>query len=269
MYIYNYVISSSFLYCNISDLDDRIPTQVFDDEWIYAYPDEDGPQGEPFGKWLVFRKYEDLNQTWELIKEQVRSGKLGASLANTSTMVKTETSGEDGVICVFTTKEDMDEVGLKLLKLIPDEEIRYKTNSATDRNIYIVYGARKATYKTLHRNGDGEPIFSFDKRYGKWIIQCTKHNVDSMYQSIRKAAEEGALGDVWGVEVYRDSDVANISVFTTEEDVYKVGYNISEMVKCNIRFKTTNLCAGELKRICLWWNQGSPYSEEYILSQNQ
>ena len=175
-------------------MDDRIPTQVFDDEWIYAYPYDDGPQGTTFGKWL---------------------GKLGASLANTSTMVKTETSGENGVICMClcTTKEDMDEVGLKLMKLIPDEEIRYKTNSATDRNIYIVYGACKATYKTLRRNGDGDPIFDFDKRYSKWIIQCTKHNVDSMYQSIRKAVEEGALGDVWGVEVYRDSDVANMSTY--------------------------------------------------------
>ena len=106
-------------------MEDRIPTDVCDDEWIYAYPQVDKPQGTPFGKWLVFRTHKDINQTWELIKEQVRSGKLGASLANTSTMVKTETSGEDGVICVFTTKEDMDEVGLKLMKLIPDEEIRY------------------------------------------------------------------------------------------------------------------------------------------------
>ena len=45
--------------------------------------------------------------------------------------------------------------------------------------------------------------------------------MDSMYQSIRKAAEEGALGDVRGVKVYQHEtrNVANISVFTTEEDV--------------------------------------------------
>ena len=97
-----------------------------------------------------------------LIKEQVRSGNLGATAANTctSTMFRTNTSGENGVICVFTTNEDMDEVGLKLMKLIPDEEIRYKTNSATNRKVHIVYGARKATYKTLRRNGDGDTIFN-------------------------------------------------------------------------------------------------------------
>ena len=214
----------------------------------------------------MFRRYEDLNQTWELIKQQVRSGNLGATQAKASTMVRTETSGVNGVICVYTTKEDIDEVGLKLMKLIPDNKLNYKTNAATERNLYIVYGATKTTYKTLLRN-DGEPIFLFDKKYGKWIIQCERHNVDSMYQNIRKAAEVGALGDVWGVEVYRDRDVANISVFTTEEDVEKVGYNIIAMVKCNINFKTTNLCAGVLKRICLGWNRGRPtirYSEEYI-----
>lgn len=90
-------------------MDDRKPTHVFDKEWIYAFPsdwnNEDGKLC--FGKWLVFRKHEELDETWQLIKTHVRSGYLGKQCADCSTMVRTETSGTKGVICVFTSKEDI------------------------------------------------------------------------------------------------------------------------------------------------------------------
>ena len=131
---------------------------------------------------------------------------------------------------MYTTKEDMDEVGLKLMKLIPDEKLYYKTDAATLRKLYkYMYMVPHARHtKPSFGMMENQFFVLHDKRYGKWIIQCTKHNVESMYQSIRKAAEEGVLGDVLGVKVYRDRDVANISVFTTEEDIEKVGYNVIE-----------------------------------------
>lgn len=113
--------------------------------WIYAFPsdwnNEDGKLC--FGKWLVFRKHEELDETWQLIKTHVRSGYLGKQCADCSTMVRTETSGTKGVICVFTSKEDIDEIGLKLIKLVLDKKLLYKTNAATMRNLYAVYGVRK------------------------------------------------------------------------------------------------------------------------------
>lgn len=250
----------SFFY---RDRSERIPTRVFDDEWIYTHPYDDALRGkETFGKWLVFRNYTELDSVWQLIKEHVFNGDLGAKAAKCSTMLKTETRFDDitGVICVYTAKEDIDQVGLKLIRLVGDEKLHYKTDAASLRNVYRIYGAPKTTYKTLLWN-NGDPKFIFDNRYGKWFIKCTRHdNLDSMWQRIRQAAEDGVLGDVYSVQVFRSSadNVSNISVGTTEEDVEKVGDNLITIVKRDIHFKTTNMCAGMQKKIHFQWNEGKP-----------
>lgn len=246
-------------------MDDRKPTHVFDKESIFAYPpDWENVDGKcfSFGKWLVFRKHEELDETWQLIKTHVRSGYLGKHIAKCLTMVRTETSGTNGVICVFTSKDDIDEIGLKLIKLVLDKKLVYKTNAATTRNLYTVYGVRKTTYKTLFWN-DGDPQFDFDPLYGKWTICCKrKENPDLMLQKVREAVDDGAQ-----VREYR-SDAkqyayAHIAVFTTEEDVDKVGYNLIKVVKRDITFKTTNPCGGPHEKIHLRWNKGNPYAERF------
>ena len=252
------------------DQDERIPSSVSDVEWIYTFPYNDAIRDkETFGKWLVFRSDAQLDETWQLIKEHVRNGYLGATAADTSTMLKSKTClFGDGVVCVFTTKEDIDQVGLKLIRLVGDKILRYKTDAATSRNVYRVYGAPKTIYKSLRWN-NGNPQFWFDKRYGNWYIRCARHeNFDSMLQSIQQASEDGMLGDINSVRFFtpRTDNVRVISVCTTEEDIENVGRSIIQIVRRDIHYKATNMCAGMRKKALLRWNKGSPIftCEEFL-----
>ena len=88
------------------------------------------------------------------------SGHLGAVAAKVSTGLPNPTASdsETKVICVYTTQEDMDEVGLKLIWIVK-ETIRYKTDMATRQGLYRVRGYKKTTCRTLKWNS-GDPIFS-------------------------------------------------------------------------------------------------------------
>lgn len=62
-----------------------------------------------------------------------------------------------GVICVYTTKEAIDEVGLLLIQNVR-HTIRYKTDEATLKGLYAFKGHGKDTIRTLYWN-DGKPSF--------------------------------------------------------------------------------------------------------------
>ena len=242
---------------------ERSPTSVRDTEWIYAYPHDDDAlfEKKSFGKWLVFRDNTEMDETWQRIKEHVCNGDLGAIAAKSSTMVKSKTGLYDdrGVICVYTTEEDIDEVGLKLIRLVVDERLRYKTNAATLHNVFKKY-AQKPSYKILLWN-NGDPKFIFEKQYGQWYIRCDRHdNFDSMLKSIQQASEDGVLGDVPSVHFFRPSteNVHVIVVCTTKENVQEVGFNIIQIVRHDITFKTTNMCAGKHMKAYYRWNKGKP-----------
>ena len=136
------------------------PSQTYDCFWIR----QDAPaiiksRGPTLGKWLVFRPVSQIDETWEKIRRQVESGELGATGAKVSTMMGNPTAKNPSkVICVYTTKEDMDEVGLKLIQVVQNI-IRYKTDQATLAGEYSWSTKGKVTCRTLEWNG-GNPIFT-------------------------------------------------------------------------------------------------------------
>ena len=91
----------------------------------------------------------------------VNSGWLGATGAKCSTKLKDSTcrchSG-GGVIEVFTTRRDSDKVGMKLIKIC-QHSIKYKTNEATEKGLYIANGETKTTSKTLKWNYGRGPSY--------------------------------------------------------------------------------------------------------------
>jgi hypothetical protein len=115
---------------------------------------------EILGKWLVFKNKEngDLDRTWETIRCAVESGELGSPLAKCSTDYDRDKEKKEGVICVYTTAETMDEVGLKLIPLV-QQTIRYKTDEATLAGQYTSQGHGKVSIRVLYWN-KGKPKFS-------------------------------------------------------------------------------------------------------------
>ena len=140
--------------------DTRKPTEVYDEPWIYQM----GPNRSEnvLGKWLVFKHITVIDKNWENIRRAVESGELGAVSAKVSTMANPErpTDGdrEQKVICVYTTKETMDDVGMKLIQLV-NQTIRYKTDEATQSGRYTCLGDGKVTCRTLAWN-NGRPKFT-------------------------------------------------------------------------------------------------------------
>ena len=132
---------------------------------------------EAFGKWLVFKKVEELDETWHMIRRAVESGELGALCVKCSTATPDPSSyptdpGIKGVICVYTSEKAIDEVGFKLIYLVK-QNIRYKTEEATRQGLYTLRGYTKVTLKALYWN-DGEPSFEKKARdfkgKNKWLL---------------------------------------------------------------------------------------------------
>ena len=101
-----------------------------------------------------------MDKLWEDISARVKSGELLSPAAKVSTMIdhKPTSKGKDMVICVYTTKEDIDVVGMKLAHLVK-QTIRYKSDEATRAGVYAAHGYKKTTIKTIHWN-NGEPYIT-------------------------------------------------------------------------------------------------------------
>jgi len=144
------------------------PSTVTDDYWVYANEpprSAHSPRPTTYGKWLVFKCIFRgiLDETWHCIRQAVESGELGSHCtgAKCSTAMidsdTTDASSIDGVICVYTTKEGMDEVGLKLVQLVK-QDLKYKSDEATLQGLYVKTTRKKTTCRTLFWNG-GDPFF--------------------------------------------------------------------------------------------------------------
>ena len=142
------------------------PTTVTDAYWVWA--DGISSSQKTLGKWLVFKRFDKLDETWHMIQKAVESGQLGATGAKCSTAKDNSLcyprNSNKGVICVYTSEETMDEVGFKLVHMVK-QTIRYKTDEATLQGMYRATGYKKVTIKTIFWN-DGEPDFT-RKRCGE------------------------------------------------------------------------------------------------------
>lgn len=103
---------------------------------------------------MIFRNFEDLNQTWCVVRDEVLSGRLGATGANCNTIMydplrhgagpKTH-----GRITVYAKEDDYIHVGMRLIQLPAiQHDIRYKTLKDT------------ISGRLSHIRGDGKRISS-------------------------------------------------------------------------------------------------------------
>ena len=81
------------------------PSQTYDELWIWEHAPESIAD-----KWLVFKPVSEIYEMWEKIRKLVESGELGATHAKVATMKENRNAGnsKNKVICVYTTKEDVD-----------------------------------------------------------------------------------------------------------------------------------------------------------------
>jgi Domain of unknown function (DUF1917) len=135
--------------------DDRPPSQVTDDYWVYAkrrqgrYPRATARSG----KWLLFIPTEHIDQAWATIKQATEEGRLGdASKVATAIPNPHETNPHSKVICVYTYDgDDRDDVGRiqrELRALGFAGRLFWKADSATRAGLYSGAGRRVSRYSS-------------------------------------------------------------------------------------------------------------------------
>ena len=130
--------------------DEELPSQVTDRYWVYAYRQTGNYPRATInsGKWLVFVKLDELDETWLKIKKSVEEGRLGNSAkAATALHHPMAIDSITKVICVYTydwtDKEDVMKIRKELRKLGITWKISYKADIDTRMGNYRKRGKEK------------------------------------------------------------------------------------------------------------------------------
>ena len=167
----------------------EVPTEVHNKPWINLRNDDE--QVDDFGKWMVFKHYDEIDRAWEMFKAAVFSDELSSCRnAKCSTMYYDPHRAApgpctSGVICAYTKEDDIDAVGFQLIKLF-QHDIKYKTNERSDANERTNRGVRnQVSLKTIYWN-NGRPSF---KRNGPECPSVAYDREDIWHINIVNAPE--------------------------------------------------------------------------------
>lgn len=259
------------------------PTSVTDRFWVCCRHPIRDLLDESYGKWLVFKPKAsgELDEIWHIIRHCVEAKEFGDGCTGAKCSTSLEEPGiappgsPNGVVCVYTTKEAIDEVGLQLIQKVK-MTIRYKTDEATLSGKYAFKGHGKVTIRTIYWN-EGEPIIgprtlpsdvnpttvtddywvhcksppnaaNNDKPSGKWLVFEPMESLDETWHMIRNDVEAGQIGRVGCTSakcstafkpehISPDSRNGVIEVFTTNEGKNKVGMILVHKVQHDILYK--------------------------------
>ena len=285
------------------------PTKVDDDDCIYAFPP--GKQYQNFkhlqqvalGKWMVFRPFTQLDETWHTIRREVEAGVLAEkTLAAVTTTLFYQPSAHgpgphvSGVICVYTTEQDVEEIGFILINLVK-HDIKFKTEEATNNREYAWRLENKSIcLKTLYWN-DGKPSSVLERElchgpdcyrvrdiwhincitspastvcettaYGRWVISPKSwKNLTSLWHFLKEIIEEGILGPVEMVcppklKWWDKYEEAVFLVYTARKNKERVGFTLAMLVETDIKYELNRMLSREkpVYNHRIVWNTDEP-----------
>ena len=175
------------------------------------------------GKWILFRNFEDLNNTWCVVRDEIESGRLGAVGAKCSTRrYDPESYGAgpktSGRISVFTKENHCIDVGMKLIQLRGvQHDIKYKTNEATQSRNYAHNPTNEDSFcsKYIYWNM-GDPVLvrqlcpvpcrfekfrNYDPTLDQWKINIVNGPLFS---------EDGLAHGHWSIKIKCNSQFTNL-----------------------------------------------------------
>ena len=210
------------------------PTSVKDPLCVRTYSpgNKYSDLAESFGKWMVFRPFTLLDETWHMIRNEVECGVLADSAVATdgSTMFYHPTAygpgpNTSGVIEVHTTEKNIDTAGFILINLV-HHDIKFKTMKATGDDEFIWKRQRTVCLRTLYWNSgkpssllQGDRCFEPDRRirdewhlnyvtapermmsrnfdYGRWVLTLKSHaKLSRIWHNFKRWIERGYMGPV-------------------------------------------------------------------------
>ena len=252
---------------------------------------------EIYGKWLVFRHLDRIDETWEKVCRALAKGRLGGCIsAKCSTKRYNPTRSGPGPcttahISVYTEEGNIDAIGFKLIEIVR-QDIKYKTDEDTQKLNFVHTGAGRVAKKTLYWNRGrpsferlGAPcygksyqredswkinivtapkLFESKERYGWWIVYLDYDKMTELWHYLKDRIESSE--EDFGVlkmecpakEVrYSPTEKPKFYLSTSSEDKSKVGMTLIELVQRDIDYRTVKPGGGET----LFWNNGKPSSK--------
>lgn len=106
------------------------PTSEDKEFWLHA----NGKRGNNFGKWLLFVNKNNIDETWQKVRQETIDENLGVgSKVSTKKGWVYHGMPQDYVICIYTPEEkaEVDRVRSRLRDLGFTGQMGYKTNQAT------------------------------------------------------------------------------------------------------------------------------------------
>jgi hypothetical protein len=119
------------------------PSKVVDNYWIYARRKKGSYRAHTArsGKWLIFVPADQIDKTWEIVKQATIKGTLG-EVSKVATALENPNAKDHNikVICVYTydyeDKEDVYAIRNKLFELGFTNKLVYKSDQATSSGKY-------------------------------------------------------------------------------------------------------------------------------------
>ena len=248
---------------------------------------------------MVFNHYDKIDETWMIIRTAILNYDMqGCAYASCSTMRYNPTvrgPGPDkaGVICVHTSKYDIDAIGFRLIE-IAQQDIKYKLGDDSRDNRYVHAGSGPVSIKTIYWN-DGNPSFecvgkpchgtSYDKQdqwhlnvvdvpfatqsiHGRWVLPLKYKEMTGLWHYLKKLieSEEDNFGVIKMVcppkrNHQSATEVPVIHVYTSDADREMVGAKFMNLIKRDIRYEAIHVPGDRIERsYTLVWNYGEPKS---------
>lgn len=256
------------------------PSEVKDFYALFAFPPGKKHKdiGElSFGKWMIFRPFTEIDDTWHKVRREVESGELVELVLGTicTTMHYNPTMGGPGpcttaVICVHTMRDNLERVGHSLIA-IAQHDIKYKTEEASEKREYSWTGEKKSVcLKTLYWNNGSPSLNLLDKVcygprtfkdvwhlnhvtapettmlssrvYGRWVIEESYINLTGLWYCLKELIEEGELGPVEMVcppKMKKNDPNENpvFLVYTACENKERVGLTLAVIVEKDLTYE--------------------------------
>ena len=257
------------------------------------------------GKWIVFKHFDEIDRYWEKIRTAIFNYDMkGCISAKCSTMIYHPTAhgpgpNTVGVICVYTSKYDIDAIGFRLIE-IAQQDIKYSLDDDSRDYSYVHAGSGQVSTKTIYWN-NGKPSFdcvdqkpccgtSYDKQdqwhlnvvdvpfatqsiYGRWILPLEYEEMTGLWHYLKKLIElEEDMHGVIKIECppkrNRDSatEVPVFHVYTSDADREMVGSKFMNLIKRDIRYEAIHVPGDRIESpsYTLLWNYGEPKSTIYV-----
>lgn len=278
-----------------------LPTEVHDEFWIHVRRRRDPNQHDKtLGKWMVFKHYDEIDQTWKNIQTAILSDDMqGCVYAKCSTMMYSPSCsgpGPDtcGVICVYTSQNNMDDIGFRLIEIVK-QDIKYKLDEATLDYKYVHAGSGKVTIKTIFWN-NGMPSFVCEDTcygtsyfrediwhlnvvtapepqcvHGRWVLPLEYQELTELWHTLKKVIQ--SKKDNYGIikmvcppkRVHNSAtEVPVFHIYTSDRNSKSVGIKLISIVEKDIHYErkpqSPDSEAGRAET--LFWNEGEPDYEK-------